>query len=62
MQNSLAIATVPRYPEQWQESASNGAGSLIAPQWIGWQHIQSAIRPGNKVFILCNFVQERRFG
>lgn len=62
MQNSLAIVTVPRYPEQWQESASNGAGSLIAPRWIGWQYIQSAIRPGDKVFILCNFVQERRFG
>ena len=62
MQNSLAIATVPRYPEGWQARAAAGRGTALAPQWIGWQRIQAAVKPGDKVFLLCNFVQERRLG
>ena len=62
MQDSLAIATVPRYPADWQALASAGRGTTLAPEWIGWQRIQAAVKPGDKVFLLCNFVQERRLG
>ena len=62
MQDSLAIATVPRYPGDWQAAAAAGLGTTLAPQWVGWKRIQSAVNPGDKVFLLCNFVQERRLG
>ncbi len=62
MHASLAIATVPRYPEGWQARAAAGRGAALVPQWIGWQRIASAVNPGDRVFLLCNFVQERRLG
>ena len=58
--DAVIIATVPRYPASWQAAA--GRGTALVPQWIGWQRIQSAVHPGDKVFLLCNFVQERRLG
>ena len=61
VQDSLAIASVPGYPRGWAERLG-GDGPLLAPDWHGWQRLKAVVRPGDKVFLLCNFVQERRRG
>lgn len=62
MQDSLTIATVPSYPERWPEDVQAGRTPYLAPGWVGWERLKSVARPGDKVFLLCNFVQERRLG
>lgn len=62
VQESLAIATVPGYPPRWREDVQAGRSPHLAPGWLGWQRLKSFVRPGDKVFLLCNFVQERRLG
>ena len=62
MQDLLAITTVPSYPQRWPEGVETGHGPRLAATWIGWKRLESVVRPGDKVFLLCNFVQERRLG
>ena len=61
MQDSLAIASVPGYPRRWAEKLGSDE-PLLAPGWQGWERLKAVVRPDDKVFLLCNFVQERRRG